>query len=83
MSYTPGPWTLYVSREISVCANDGGIYVARVSVRENARLIAAAPDLLEELRNMVECWEEGDDYRPSNAAMAKAKAAIAKAEGKP
>lgn len=49
------------------------------TVRANARLIAAAPDLLAALKAVVESWETGTRWRDE---MGRARAAIAKAEGK-
>lgn len=49
--------------------------------KANANLIAAAPDLLEALTDLVGgCGKEGDLF--SGEAMAKARLAIAKSEGK-
>jgi len=51
--------------------------------RANAHLIAAAPELLGELKYLVEEFEEAVDWVPAYVAMAdRAKAAIAKAEGR-
>lgn len=86
--HTPGPWHMNM---VSSKSWNVGIYeasgseVATVKVKSlvtserrdaDARLIAAAPDLLEALRGFVEhgtCFDEID--------MAKARAAIAKATG--
>ncbi len=84
---TPGPWTFH--RESS--CDRGDSYGVRAPAPHHwvipslninpadARLIAAAPDLLEALRKMVKefegCYAEGE------LAMIKAKAAIAKATG--
>ena len=47
----------------------------------NARLIAAAPELLEALKELVSYAEHPDfDGAPSDASLAKAKAVVAKAE---
>jgi hypothetical protein len=46
----------------------------------NARLMAAAPDLLEALKQMLEVWEEDPAYGATHAD--KARAAIARVEGK-
>lgn len=46
--------------------------------RANARLIAAAPDLLKALKAMLEVWEHGGIY---DYPIGKARAAIAKATG--
>lgn len=89
--HTPGPWKFYDD------SNDGktnrieivaiGKTVARIyhSVPAedlpNARLIAAAPDLLEALREIEAGTQFWDSY-PIEHPYGKAKAAIAKATGK-
>ncbi len=65
MTYTPGPWTsqksLDLEKDYAIRGPDGGIlgeayihgaavYEELVDVKANARLMAAAPALLEELR---------------------------------
>lgn len=91
MSHTPGKW---IAERVGVGSLGGpddvevDVYVVRAHapvceyVGENdARLIAAAPDLLEALKGMVSTW--GDSTLPSVLAVnSAAKAAIAKAEGK-
>lgn len=48
-----------------------------------ARLIAAAPELLFELKHLLAMWEESIAYEPAYMGMANAaRAAIAKAEGR-
>ena len=60
-------------------------YLADESVA-NARLIAAAPDLLEALRVMLRSFETGEHYETRNPYcrpyVQAARAAIAKAEGR-
>lgn len=91
--HTPGPWNFYDD------SNDGktnrieivaiGKTVARIyhSVPEedlpNARLIAAAPDLLEALQDIVKSLVDQDDEGMIEHAqqMIIARAAIAKATG--
>ena len=103
--HTPGPWEAIVTGEekhiieyqtetgsiacIAQCMGTSAISAA------NAALIAAAPELLEtlkELANLVEADQRGDDdavparwARPSYSAIAEAvneaRAAIAKAKG--
>ena len=60
-AYTKGPWNIVWRRNeqypypLSVLADDSGAWVARggeVSSEANARLIAAAPDLLDALQAM-------------------------------
>jgi hypothetical protein len=85
--HTPGPWKVesrgykyivsksgdgYITRD--VCRMDAST-MAAFAQEANARLITAAPDLLEALRDMV---DHGDA-----TAFAKARAAIAKAEAQP
>lgn len=79
--HTPGPWR-YTPWHIeegnpTVRAPEGWL-ICETSSDANARLIAAAPDLLEALRDALcalECC--GKDY----PAATKARAAIAKAVG--
>jgi hypothetical protein len=89
-AHTPGPWTK--SEGSSVAAlnfrGDPGrtrkiadVYAGGGTLAErhaNAHLVAAAPELLEALRTMLAYATTADSQ-----AVAKAKAAIAKAEGKP
>lgn len=90
--YSPGPWryigpnSLYPSR-VMVAAAEDGIEIYNVPLTEetaaNARLIAAAPELLEALR--LVCFTIKDDARPmtnrQHDALVKAEAAIRKALG--
>ena len=92
--HTPGPWT--TSRDavsaghvqITVYAEETGMRVATVFEREaNARLIAAAPDLLVALIDCVSMLEaiQAEDPEDWRAApylqMQQAQAAIHKATG--
>jgi hypothetical protein len=65
------------------------VTVANIPVRKtiplfeaeaNARLIAAAPELLEQLKNMVTCFERFEDTHTA-LVMDAARAVIAKATG--
>ena len=92
-AHTPGPWIIYWRQGKSemkggpgsVQAVSGG-KIARVFARTedegaqgaNARLIAAAPDLLAALEAMM--FDCPDSY-PVYAAVKRARAAIAKARG--
>ena len=94
--YTPGPWNFqpcdeYVNCFDVLCEEDYYVATTHDGVRgdknagANARLIAAAPDLLEALQNIAEHWNQDQN----EAAMADAcwhaihtaRAAIAKATG--
>ncbi len=93
-AHTPGPWTL--NRE-EVYGENGRTIVAEAfdehdDWRANARLIAAAPELLEHLHSIVEMahsvsanWESGDlafAVRNLERIATAAETAIAKAEGR-
>jgi hypothetical protein len=91
MRHTPGPWQTdqaehdapYQDIRIhagkgSICCvwiDDAPLHDYNAEQRANARLIAAAPELLEALKAML---ENGQDY---TATRDKARAAIAKATG--
>jgi hypothetical protein len=92
--HTPGPWTYSLNTGVVrsesndlpkwshhvICdlrrwSHEGDTFIHP----GNARLIAAAPELLEALKEMLEVWEEDHAYGATHAD--KARAAIAKAEG--
>ncbi len=86
--YTPGPWMQLSSNNITNAAGPDWANNAHLvaewnednpCARANARLIAAAPEMLEALRNLVNC----PDYRNIKThEMNIAQAVITKAEGK-
>ena len=85
MSRTPGPWSVNFKKFSEVRAENGAVIAeckkltGLVNLQANARLIAAAPDLLEALKDAV-----GHAIFPASAisgALDRARAAIAKAEG--
>ena len=89
--HTPGPWQIGKNFGSVVCdtpvpgirgSDDteyyGGHLIAESVTEANARLIAAAPELLEALQDMV-----SDHASLSAATLAFARAAIAKATGAP
>lgn len=100
--HTPGPWSNTPMQE-TVWAQDGQVQVAKVSdmpwangksdwltEQANARLIAAAPDLLDALGDMLEAYAPGADHSVAGSpagenvlhpAVKAARAAIAKATG--
>jgi hypothetical protein len=95
--HTPGPWHLQpIGRELYVEA-DGPAFICDMqkdcllegmddsAIMPNARLIASAPELLEALQDCLP-WVSDyfcslDDADQAKEAMAKARAAIAKATG--
>jgi hypothetical protein len=84
--HTPGPWSIYsiTFKGYHQIAGAQGGRVCQVlpfedEYKANARLIAAAPDLLEALKNMCEGFSTLKDS--DFPALAKARAAIAKATG--
>ena len=80
--HTPGPWVancdIYpvmvyrVSEEMEFVANTG-------ESKANARLIAAAPELLEALQAIMRCSKEGGYLFKDSSELYAARAAIAKA----
>ena len=94
--FTPGPWTLiWHGREVypyplSIHTEDDSMWIARdgtISTLANARLIAAAPEMLEALasiRQFSSAIERGEEpWREGVQEITRmALAAIAKAEGR-
>ena len=92
--HTPGPWSLSPAEDGVIEAQDGEDFICvavagnpEAACRQrdlaNARLIAAAPDLLEALRNLVggiDASARGAVLRDAREMIA-ARAAIAKATG--
>lgn len=63
------------------CADGRIVEVMTKRAVANARLIAAAPDLLEALKDLVECDCAAYELDAANCEHARARAAIARAEG--
>jgi hypothetical protein len=80
VKHTPGPWTatLY-DEDFHTIETSAGVAVAEGYNKADARLIAAAPDLLEALCNVLSYVPHGD---MPVTIYDNARAAIAKAEGK-
>lgn len=84
--HTPGPWTaegfegmgwgIYATDEEPVVWEMGGI-----DNEANARLIAAAPDLLKACQAFVTAYEKSLQLEKTDAALRLAKLAIAEATG--
>jgi hypothetical protein len=99
MSHTPGPWEfvkdLWNSEEHSedspgsIWDIEDQMFIATIEyldeVEDNARLIAAAPDLLDALKHIEEYWNRDQNETAMADALwhiiETAQAAIAKAEG--
>lgn len=86
MSYTPGPWRIKNGRVVSEPRHGegyahGGEYVAiSIGNEDDARLIAAAPMLLNALRWSVN--QEGECLGDHPALLHEAKSLLAEIEGR-
>lgn len=91
-TYTPGPWRVGDAKHTVFGPKrpEGGAPEIVASVKpKNAALIATAPELLEALRGIfAECelvpknWWDGSNAEAAARAIAAARVAIAKAEGR-
>lgn len=88
MAHTPGPWRVdhgpagSDQLDLQIWTTDNPIYLADVwSSEEDACLIAAAPELLEALKNIA-ALGPFKGTRAWGTAVDKAVTAIAKAEGR-
>ena len=88
--HTPGPWSFWADRNMRLQVGPSPNYtVAKMMVtpiegqQANASLLAAAPELLDALVQMVSVFldTEGRHGESENDAMDAARAAIAKATG--
>ena len=89
--HTPGPWEAFASHAglyVIDSAEQGAICKIEWCLEDeaNARLIAAAPELLQAIKDLFrECamvhksWGDGDNTKEADAAIKRAKDAIAKA----
>jgi hypothetical protein len=88
-THTPGPWTIADDRSGYVFGSGETVLAcARGYSNADVHLIAAAPDLLAALRRMINDFasyadEEDPDQTSFGATIRAARAAIAKAEGRP
>ena len=74
--WTPGPWKIggptgFVN-QISIYPAIGIVYGAGQEIAANARLIAAAPDLVEALQDLCDTLGECGMTEKARAALAKA-----------
>ena len=82
-THTPGPWYAHGTRVSTWETQDeidfhGDEVIAETGFNANARLIAAAPDLYEALRNLVADWERCIGEIPHDH---EAREILAKVEG--
>lgn len=85
-THTPGPW-IKVGNSVFKAKEDGGKYYAEMSVavthtEEDARLIAAAPELLAVVQELEESAGYWSEYDVPLGIVDRIRAAIAKAEGR-
>ena len=85
--HTPGPWTFAMFKraiardEVPRIYGPGGLDIAETISKDDARLIAAAPDLLAALEGYLSVYRMDPFANASNGLNEKARAAIAKAKG--
>lgn len=81
-SYTPGPWHWVETEGYGYEINDreDNTIIATGLTKANARLITAAPDLLEALESLEYEASQEDINTPLNIAILQARKAIAKAK---
>ena len=86
--HTPGPWVVIDGTAIWSKSFQTNTAIAKVNrriddtTRANARLMAAAPDLLEALQELAEMCDQCDSWQSfPDAPVQKAYAAIGKATG--
>lgn len=75
-AHTPGPWVAQADGSVTTA---DGAEIAHVFEFKNMQVIAAAPNLLSALQNMVADWQGYCDETESS--MVAARAAIARATG--
>jgi hypothetical protein len=82
---TPGPWKFvpwHIAEGPSEVRAPEGWLVCTTASDDDARLIAAAPDLLTSCKDLLlRCADPAEEFGP-NHAVTQARAAIAKAEGR-
>ena len=83
--HTPGPWFSADTHECPDVMADGGFLIAKtrgINCEANARLIAAAPDMLAALQDiMAESSRDDDDHDVIATIQGICRAVIAKAKG--
>lgn len=88
--HTNGPWHITKEKKYHTMgtlitvrdSRDGVIAGTHVNDKANAHLIAAAPDMLDALREMLSMFEDHEQYDDDSAqVIAQTRQVIAKAEG--
>lgn len=93
MKHTSGPWKVFIDKDEHIFISDGTKYLAQLfytghpeNIKEDANLIASAPDLLKALKLLADFLLEPKkrpNYGQTIASMRRtAREAIAQAEGK-
>ena len=97
MAHTPGPWRVHSDHADRIIVNGCCVYqVGNLAVpdsyepgvtgapnHDDVRLMAAAPQMLRELKRLLSLWEEAIGYEKDYMDMADAtREIIAKAEGR-
>lgn len=81
--HTPGPWTVIAGVHSGDVVSPLGRVAMGISMVPDARLIAAAPALLEALEAAIRDQEDFEDGRLSGNTVATIRAAIQLARGEP
>lgn len=80
MTHTPGPWRRGIGSDAHTVFDAQGRIVATHCGYDDGNFIAAAPDMLEALKEIVDANNRNHD-RPWSQIIDAARAAIAKATG--
>lgn len=85
--HTPGPWKVDPKHDEHVITEDSltvaSMDIFRPDALANARLIAAAPELLEAARAILQCREDGTFGPDGQQGFKMLAEAVAKAGGQP
>lgn len=87
MQHTPGPWKFALFEHepneafVQWRAGFAAVHGSRAGREANARLIAAAPDMLESLREVLAYFDAPEDGCFSDEALARLRAVVARVVG--
>ena len=82
MGHTPGPWAVNFKKFSEVRAENGALVAeckkltGLVNLQANARLVAAAPDLLAALQRLIACYSVSHSPADRASAWEQAKMAV-------